>query len=174
MRQVLNTTVIRRYTYPLLLSLIVILLVLFGSSQNEESKIKSEETQKNEVATGLLNTNENTTEVSNPDSATSNGTDENDSSSTRFSLSIKASSNTTDESSSNSVTVNTQINGQEFGNIFDECLEKGEVEIDEDGTEVECEFENGSLKVNFESDSNTSSKNKVNSDSNVSVEQKSH
>jgi len=55
--------------------------------------------------------------------------------------------------------VNTQINGQEFGNIFDECLEKGEVEIDEDGTEVECEFENGSLKVNFESDSNTSSKN---------------
>ena len=89
MRQMLNTTFVRRYTYSLLLSLIVILLVLFGSSQNEESKIKSEETQKNEVATGLLNTNENTTEVSNPDSATSNGTDENDSSSTRFSLSIK-------------------------------------------------------------------------------------
>src|SRR3990172_290501 len=138
MRQVINTTVIRRYTYPLLLSLIVILLVLFGSSQNENLKIKAEEIQRSETATGLLNTNENTTEISNPDSTTSNGTDENGSNSTRFSLSIKASSNTTDESSSNSVTVSTQINGQEFGNIFDECLEKGEVEIDEDGTEVEC------------------------------------
>ena len=144
MRQMLNTTFVRRYTYSLLLSLIVILLVLFGSSQNEESKIKSEETQKNEVATGLSQGTNLVNDVSVSNS--SSEAQEQSSTSTKVKIKINSSTQNGDTTGSSEVTV-TQ-DGQtttlsepidEAGNDcnFDININNGEFDFD-------CDFDQDS------------------------------
>lgn len=169
MRQVINTTSVRKYTFPLLLVFISILLGFLGNSYNEKMNIKGEEIRKSDLATGLLNESEKVTQVSDMNPNNLNGASKEESNNTSFKLSIHASSNSTSESGSSSVSLDTRVNGRELGNVFDECLEKGEVNINKDGTEVECEFENGSLSVDFESDYDKSSKNETKNDSNFNV-----
>ena len=144
MRQVINTTVIRRYTYPLLLSLIVILLVLFGSSQNEQVKIKAEETQKSGAATGLYQVANSVNDVS-----VSNGSsDAQEQSSTSTKVKIKINSSTQNGNTCESSEITVTQYGQtttlsepidEAGNDcnFDININNGEFDFD-------CDFDQDS------------------------------
>jgi hypothetical protein len=76
-------------------------------------------------------------------------------------ISINSTSSTTNGETTGSTKIDAKINNNDFGDIFDKCLENGEVEVDENGAEIECEYDDGTIEVDFESDKNTRTKNKV-------------
>ncbi|MEX0621680.1 MAG: hypothetical protein WD187_01690 [Candidatus Woykebacteria bacterium] len=77
-----------------------------------------------------------------------------------FSLSINASSFTTNGETTGSTDISAKINENNLGDVFDECMENGDVKINADRTKVDCEYNDGTLEIDFRSDNRTRTKNK--------------
>ncbi len=93
------------------------------------------------------------------------------STSTKIHISVNSSS--TKNKTTGSFKLNIDGNENDFSTALDECLAKGEVEIDEDGSEIECELDEDGLKIDFDIDSKHKSTSKTSIETSVDTKNES-
>ncbi|MDP2720807.1 MAG: hypothetical protein Q8O75_02605 [bacterium] len=148
--------------------LLLAVLILFGSSDNQANKksvpvkVQSNQAQNaDEVVSKPTEAIETSTEGSNSQD-TSNGTN-----STKVHVSINANTTNGETTGSTNVQVTTNGETQDFSGALDECLTVGKIRISTEDSKIRCESGDGSLEINWKSSSDQDQKNKKSFDQTV-------
>lgn len=157
-----------------LVGLLLLLLAISGKLNGPISNNKVADTQISPAQTQTLDESENEGSLDNEaqeTSSTNSDISPNYSTSTKVHISVNSSS--TNNEATGLFNLNINGNESDFSNVMDECLEKGEVEIDEDGSEIECELDEDGLKIEFDIDSNQNSTSKTEIETSVKTKSES-
>ena len=136
------------------LGLVGLLLLLLAISGKLNEPIQNKKIVDTKVDSTQAQTLEEVKDKENSDgeeieiSAANSSTTATFSTSTKIHIAVN-SSNTNGETTGS---FNLSINGNEndFSTALDECLAKGEVKIDEGGSEIECKLDEDGLKIDFD------------------------
>ena len=176
MRQASLISIVRKYSYSILLVTLFILLAAIASFQSREVRVQGEETETKTEATGLLSeteSSEGNTSSSGSINNDSNSNSDQSSNSTKLKVSIITSTTNGETTGSTEVKVTTNGFTQDFSEILDECLTNGKIKISMEDTKIKCKSEDGSLEIDWSSKTDQNTKNESSFEQEIEIKNES-
>lgn len=153
MRQATVVSILRRFSFPILLVIMIVLLAIFGNIGIQKDTVESDEVQNSNEATGQ--SAGSTSSASEEDSKSDKKENKK-----KFSSKVKVSIHTSTSNNETNGSANVEVTKDGEKSIIHESFDGGSVKIDIEGGEIDIEEDgDGHIEVDFDSRTRTKTEN---------------